>query len=194
MSSTNRKNAKERHQSDYYTTPIESITDFLSEFRKDFPDFTPQLICDPCAGGDANHPMSYPMALEKFSGWSGYKLGTIDIRPDSLAEKKADFFTVSFPFRFDLTISNPPFVHAKEFVDKSLEITREGGYVVMLVRLNFFGSQGRKEWWKKQMPVASYLHSKRMSFTDDGATDSIEYQHCVWQKGNYPSFTKLKII
>lgn len=194
MSSTNRANAKERNQSDYYVTPVSAIQEFLGEFRKDFPDFAPKLICDPCAGGDEHHPMSYPVALEKHSGWSGYKIGTCDIRQDSLAEKKADFFTLSFPFKFDLVISNPPFCLAREFVDKSLEVTRDGGMVVMLLRLNFFGSQSRFQWWKQNMPVATYVHNKRMAFTDDGGTDSIEYMHACWIKGQTPSHTRLKII
>lgn len=28
----------------------------------------------------------------------------------------------------------------------------------------------------------------------NGSTDSIEYAHFVWQKGNNPKFTKLKVI
>jgi len=33
-----------------------------------------------------------------------------------------------------------------------------------------------------------------MSFTDKGGTDSIEYCHMVWQKGNSKEFGKIKVI
>lgn len=44
------------------------------------------------------------------------------------------------------------------------------------------------------MPVTAYVHNRRMSFTDDGKTDSIEYMHAVWKKGEKPEYTRLKII
>jgi predicted RNA methylase len=194
VSSTNRANAKERHQSDFYRTPVEAIKDFIEEFRKDYPDFEAVTILDPCCGGCGLHDMSYPVAIREHSTWKNYKLGTVDIREDSRASIKGDFLKMSFPFKFDLTISNPPFVLAKEFVTKALEVTRDNGFVVMLLRLNFFGSKSRFDWWKENMPVACYVHHARMSFTDDNKTDSIEYMHCVWKKGVNPSSTALKII
>lgn len=55
----------------------------------------------------------------------------------------------------------------------------------MLLRLNFLGSKQRKEFWDKFPPKWIYVHHKRMSFTDNGATDSIEYAHFVWRVGEY---------
>ncbi len=64
----------------------------------------------------------------------------------------------------------------------------------MLLRLNFFGSQERSTWFKSNMPVNCYVHSKRLKFTNTGGTDSIEYMHAVWVVGEYPAYTKLKIL
>lgn len=44
------------------------------------------------------------------------------------------------------------------------------------------------------MPMACYVHSKRMKFTDSGGSDSVEYMHCIWLKGEHPRFTKLRIL
>ena len=44
------------------------------------------------------------------------------------------------------------------------------------------------------MPIYTLVHSKRICFTDDGKTDSIEYAHFIWQKDNYPEFSKLKVL
>lgn len=69
-----------------------------------------------------------------------------------------------------------------------------GGYVVMLLRLNFFGSKARKKFLQDTMPISAYVHNRRMSFTSDGKTDSIEYMHAIWKKDKGTEFTKLKII
>jgi hypothetical protein len=63
----------------------------------------------------------------------------------------------------------------------------------MLLRLNYFGSSARFNFWKKFMPVRAYVHHKRLSFTG-GATDSIEYMHAVWKVGEYYEETLLKVI
>ncbi len=39
-----------------------------------------------------------------------------------------------------------------------------------------------------------YVHHQRMSFTDDGGTDSIEYAHFVWKKGTSSNDSKLFLI
>ena len=70
----------------------------------------------------------------------------------------------------------------------------DGGYVAMLLRLNFWGSKARQDFFKNNMPKYCYIHPRRMSFTEDGKTDSIEYAHFVWQKGNNPTFCKTSLL
>jgi hypothetical protein len=194
MSSTNR--GYDRHTTDYYITPLQCIKDFLQQWLADCPEIGNRpdklLWCDPCAGGDATHAMSYPSVLQEELGANAI---TIDIRQDSRAEINADYLTYEMQEpKPDVIITNPPFYLAQEIIEKALIDVAENGYVVMLLRLNFFGSNARFPMWQKQLPVNCYVHHRRMSFTDNGKTDSIEYCHCVWQKGNYPEFTKLKII
>jgi hypothetical protein len=69
-----------------------------------------------------------------------------------------------------------------------------GGYVVMLLRLNFLESKARKQFFENNMPERIYVHHKRMSFTDDGKTDSVAYMHAVWKQGTNLSKSILKII
>lgn len=184
MSSTNRKNASERHVSDYYVTPIKDVRDFIREWGGLTDDM---LILDPCAGGDVTHEMSYPTALNR-------AIDTIDIREDSLAEVKGDFLTMDIEKKYDLVITNPPFNLAQEIIEKAHEVTKEGGHIVMLLRLNFLGSKARKAFWEKYPPYQIFVHHRRMSFQDDGGTDSIEYAHFVWKKGVSPDFAQLRII
>lgn len=187
MSSTNR--GSDRHVSDYYITPTNEIKKFWVEFKKynDISDIN--YVLDPSAGGDDKHPMSYPEVLKD----ENFELITMDIREDSLAALKGDYLKTTFDKSFDMIFTNPPFVQALEFLEKALNDVKDDGYVIMLLRLNFLGSKARNEWLRNNMPYEIYVHSKRMSFTEDGKTDSIEYAHFVWKKG-YKDVTKLYLL
>lgn len=199
MSSTNR--GYDRHKSDYYITPQSVVSLFLDCWLSDLqneeeynfiaerPDKVRWL--DPCAGGDDNHEMSYAETIKR--NFEPSVLDTQDIREDSKAETKADYLLTQNK-GYDIIITNPPFDIAREIIIKAQEEVNEGGYVVMLLRLNFLGSKDRKVFFEDNMPERIYVHSKRICFTEDGATDSIEYAHFVWKKGLKLKESKLKII
>lgn len=191
MSSTKRN--KRPGNPDYYRTPEWAIHDFLEAFLLDEScEVNPTQafgtsVLDPCAGGDANHPMPYPKVLVE-SGIPEENITTIDIREDSPAKIHQDFFDYIPDHPHSSVITNPPFNQAEKIIRRCLnpdtEILRNGGYCIMLLRLNFFGSLKRKPFWDEFSPVAVYVHSNRMSFTEDGKKDSIEYMHCVWAKNH----------
>lgn len=134
--------------------------------------------------------MSYPTVLSEW--W--INVVTNDIREDSPATYHKDFTQAQGADLYNMIITNPPFFLATEIILKSLELVRPGWYVIMLLRLNYFWGELRKEFWKKNMPIRCYVHNKRIGFTPDGATDSIEYCHVVWQKWEHPDYIKTKII
>jgi len=188
MSSTNRGGI--RQVSDYYVTPIEIISDLLRELDSIIGLSSDMRALDPCAGGDLLHDMSYPKALSPYTS----NITTLDIREDSRAEIKADYLKFDFPFKFDLIITNPPFSHALPIIKKAFTDVKPKGYIVMLLRLNFFGSQARFSFWQDHLPLYCFVHHRRLSFTDDNKADSIEYMHAVWQTETTNEFTKLKVI
>jgi len=190
MSSTNR--GGQRAISDYYITPIYDVALFLREVSKDIPYILKSdPILDPCAGGDEYNPMSYPTALYE-AGISG-RLVTLDYRANSRADIKDDYLAHTFNEKFELIITNPPFALALPIIQKALTEVVFGGYVVMLLRLNFLGSQARFSFWQDNLPSYIYVHHIRMSFFG-GTTDSIEYMHVVWQVGQKVEFSKLRVI
>ncbi|MEC1714736.1 hypothetical protein [Schinkia azotoformans] len=196
MSSTNRSGVsymERKSISDYYRTPIEKIDEFLKELLIIEPEVLKGEILDPCAGGDSVFPMSYPQALINI-GVKQSSIRTVDIRDDSLAEIKADYLSYEIKEKPKVIITNPPFLIAQEIIEKALQDCAENGFVIMLLRLNFFGGKKRKELWERSMPKYCFVHHRRMSFTDDGKTDSVEYAHFVWQKGFNPVFAEIKII
>lgn len=140
----------------------------------------------------------------------------MDIRADSLAFHIGDYLTTKLDYQPDVIITNPPFNLAQPIIQKSLLEVRDGGLVIMLLRLNFFGGQERKLWIQTNMPAFAYVHAKRIGFVPDDvrdakkaeakaagldpnkvkgiSTDSIEYAHFIWQRGNRPKFTKTCVI
>jgi hypothetical protein len=203
MSSTNRSNKRDNHRDDYYVTPKWCVREFLRtwDIRSQLPDNP--IILDPCAGGDAVNSMTYPSVLKEW----GYDTVSMDIRSDSPAEFSGiDFLSADlYGVQPDLIITNPPYVIAKDCVVKSLEVAKPGGWVVMLLRINFLGAQNRAPFWQEFMPHSLYTHSKRPGFYPDNwkdlypdldkkGTDSTEYSHFVWQVGNYGDFYRGFVI
>ena len=193
MSSTNRSDARSRHVSEYYVTPISEVVKFLIEFNQSVEDplSKESIILDSCAGGSDNHAMSYPEALME-CGYSN--ITTIDIRDDSLAEIKGNYLEIDCKDKYDAIITNPPFNIARDIIEKALSDVKDGGYVIMLLRLNYLESKARKTFFDNYMPKYIFVHHQRMSFTDDGKTDSVAYAHFCFQKGFNPEFSQLKVI
>lgn len=139
--------------------------------------------------------MPYPEALRRVLGPS-VLIDTNDIRPDSPARQHLDFIN-SRPECFgdvDAVITNPPFSIAMQVIRQSLRVVRPGGLVIMLLRLNYFGSEERFPFFQANMPAWSYVDHKRLGFTPDGKTDSIEYMHAVWVGGREYHESELRVI
>lgn len=208
MSSTRGQQA--RNDSDYYFTPQIAIDRFLRAMLEVAPEFLQGEFLDPCAGGHRGAPMAYPHALERW-GVHASRIETVDIRDDSPANHHADYLGWKAPKSYDVVITNPPFVHALPIIQRSLEIVKPGGYVVMLLRLNFLGTQDRFPFWSENLPRWIFVHSARLAFgnrgvTPDGepepmakrnkkGTDSIEYAHFVWHRcASLWKYSELRVI
>ena len=147
--------------------------------------------------------MAYPAAIRSALGLMAGGTGldptihTNDLRADSPARWHQDFIgrePLPLPAPPDLVITNPPFAIAMAVIQEALRVVRPGGWVAMLVRLNFFGSRTRFPFFRDNPPQRSYVHHERIGFTPDGGTDSIEYQHLVWQRGVKCDATILRVI
>lgn len=192
MSSTNR--GGDRHVSDYYITPQKPIIDMLEQLKQDIPFIAEPhralQILDPCAGGDPDNPlMAYPEAIKTSNLHA--EIETMDIRPNSSARLIMDYLTQPMD-GYDIIITNPPFNEAEAILEKALK--EAGNYVILLLRLNFWGSIKRHKLLTENPPAYCYIHPRRMSFTPDGNTDSIEYAHFVWDTRNTPKHTITKLL
>lgn len=147
-----------RNPNDYYPTPnwcFEKLSEII-----DFSKYKTAL--EPCAG---DHRIV--TFLERKEIETDYCEITEGI----------DFLTYPVS-KVDLVLTNPPFSLAMEFIEKSM---LHSNTVIMLLRLNFLGSQKRNPWWKGHKPKKIIVLSKRPSFTGTG-TDSTEYAWFIWEK------------
>jgi len=104
----------------------------------------------------------------------------------NVAFEQLDFLTVA-PGKLGplpsirVIITNSPFSLAQEFVEHAL--CWMDATVIMLLRLNFLGSQKRAKLFHGSMPDV-YVLPKRPSFTG-GGTDATEYAWMVWPAGQH---------
>lgn len=175
----------ERAEWDFYPTDPEHVEEAFNHLPEESNGwaFEPQRILDPCAG-DGVYGW---FARERFR--HAYIEG-MDIRPIKFNKysynvgKNGDFLRASDDVEpFDLVISNPPFVVAREFVEHSFRMLRPGGVVNFLLRAQFAESEGRYEWFQRYRPRYIVTCSDRPSFREDGSPDPAHYAFFVWQKG-----------
>ena len=76
------------------------------------------------------------------------------------------------------------FADAEVFIRRSIALTKEGGYIVFLLRLAFLASQTRgRGLWKEFSPERVYALMNRPSFIESGKTDTEEYALYIWRVG-----------
>lgn len=180
----------ERSKYDFYPTPKEAFLALYEADKENWNDI--HSILEPAAG-DGNlinyisevksdvlmlateldmdsHKESLINALNKFDAFV-YELNN------------TDYLKYKPTLTPNLVITNPPFSIAQEFIEHTLEVIKPDR-TIMLLRLNFLGSQKRKDFWRKHPPSKIYVLSKRPSFTGKG-TDSTEYAWFVWDDKKY---------
>ena len=176
MSATNR--GAKRDPKDRYNTPEYAVKLICGEI-----DWSNVMtFYEPCRGKD--HIWNVVKIRRGYSlkmFWS-----EIDRGRDYLKGKK---------WQVDLTLTNPPFSLAREFIDQARS---HSSVTVMLLRLNYLGSQKRREWWQNQEPDYIFALSERPCFEKKKSkrtgkllisTDATEYGWFVWV--NYVGVKKI---
>jgi len=119
----------------------------------------------------------------------GFRCDTSDIMDG------VDFLKTQGSENYDMVITNPPYKYAKEFVIKSLEHVRDGGLVVMLLRLSFLESAKRYHFFKDSGLLEVHISSKRITMYPANGnipknSGTVAYAWFVWKK-NFKGYSTL---
>jgi hypothetical protein len=112
--------------------------------------------------------------------WPEAKIDAWDVAPQHPRVDRCEFWGGIGADRYDLVMTNPPYVTAFQFAQIGLSRLAPGGTLVLLLRLGFMASQTRARWLRDHMPHHVYVLSARPSF-DGVGTDASDYGWFVWK-------------
>jgi len=180
MSSANR--GSERSADDFYQSPHWIVEAMIPRIKHLLRDVENPRIWEPCAGaGRITRVLKhfFPEAIIYAS----------DIGDFDGIDERIDFLQCRDRSEWDLIISNPPFCLALECIQHAQSLVTERGHVLMLERLNFWGTKKREKFlfWD---PPHTNISPRRASFLPSGKCDSIEYGffefQSTWRMNNFP--------
>ncbi|KKM93418.1 hypothetical protein LCGC14_1208500 [marine sediment metagenome] len=172
---------------DFYPTPIELCRTFLLEVLPDYKvDGRESFVLDPGAGtgvwGDAL------VEIDDNVNITGIEIDSkLFCNPNYNRWIVNDFISPDnyhLLHKYDLVIGNPPFYVARQFIEKSYGLLRDGGVMSFLLRLSFLESITRyNRFWPFYTPKYIYVSTRRVSFTGNKKSNSTAYMLPVWIKG-----------
>jgi hypothetical protein len=179
----------ERKPADLYPTPVdatESIIPLLQaiSLRSDG-------TVDPY-GGDGRsiqrvwEPACGDGRLSRVLEWHGYEVTSTDLREciPHPGVGGIDFLkpSVEACFNYDAIITNPPFSHARQFVERARSLAP---IVIMLVKQNYWNTKGRLSMWDEHRPTFFLPITWRLAFLkqERGNSPLMDCAWCVWIEG-----------
>lgn len=168
---------EEREPLDYYATDPKAV-DLLLE-KETFNNH----IWEPAARG--GHIAERLIAR-------GYDVFSSDIYDHGFAglNAKIDFLSIADDkINTHDIVTNPPYGHAAEFVEKALDISQHGVKVAMFLKLSFLEGKARKKLFAKYPPRVVYVSSSRLKCGKGGDfsgknSSAIAFAWFVWVKGH----------
>lgn len=142
---------RERIENDYYATPISSTQALLSVEKFE------GNILEPCCG--EGH-------ISEVLKQEGYEVFSNDLVNRGYGEIFKDFLNDEF-ITYDNVITNPPYKYAKEFIEKSLEITR--GKVAMFCKIQLLEGVQRKELFENTPLKTVHVFTRRQNPLRNGS-------------------------
>lgn len=187
MSATNR-NKNNRQHKDQYMTPGWTVTTLLEQVPLVRGLFVPGgTALEPCAGS-GNIIRAIPqMQWTAVEIDARYSAGLFET-PGIQTLVTGDFLKTPTPAdRYDVTITNPPYLQSFDFAEKCLGLSP---HVIMLLRLNWLGSVERQNIVSTTKPDI-YVLTPRPCFIGKGS-DACEYGWFHWWQGSTGKYEILK--
>lgn len=146
---------KGRVENDYYATNPSDTKEFLELIDEEY-NLNNVTILEPAAG--QGHISKVLKDRYKSNIISTDLINRTPIENDLGIKGGIDFLETKNDEKYDFVITNPPFSLAREFIDKSLEISDN---VFIFAKLQFLEGKARKEWFKNIPLKYVYVYSHR---------------------------------
>ena len=176
----------ERETNDFYASPSCAVRALIDYCKTDSIALDEKKILEPCCG--KGHISE---VLKK----ANFKVDSRDLINRGYGEKFEDFLK-NTEQELDMNIiTNPPYKYAKEFVEHSIQMLKDGNYVCMLLKITFLEGTKRQGMFKKYPPYKVLIFSDRIncSLGGDFEKDSeyggaVGYAWFIWKVGynGYP--------
>lgn len=126
--------------------------------------------------------------LSKVLEEKGYRVWSTDLIDRGYGIENTDFLkSVPDSWCGDI-LTNPPYKYAREFVEKSMEVTRNGCYTIMLLKIQFLEGKERYKMFQKYPPKYVYVNSSRQTcYINGDMSKKMSSASCycwfIWEKG-----------
>jgi hypothetical protein len=151
---------EERETNDYYATEPKAVK-LLLELEK----FS-YNIWEPACG---------ELSLSNEIKSHGYNVRSSDLIVRCKDVEQLDFLLYEGKWYNDI-ITNPPYSKASEFIEKCMEITKEGNKIAMFLKVQFMEGKARKKLFEKYPPKIIYVSSSRLLCAKNGAFEEFRKQ------------------
>ena len=168
----------DRAEHDYYSTDPHALEIFLDKLKEDNIRLHNDIWEPACGEGH----------LSKVLIDKGFHVYSSDL-VDRGFGKQQDFLKISNMnnLHYDI-LTNPPYIFAKFFVEKALEIVKDGYYVIMFLKIQFLEGKERRKLFDKFPPKYVYVNSTRqICYLNGDMSKKMSSATCycwyVWEKG-----------
>lgn len=177
---------KERELNDFYATPPFATKKLIEKLEIDYPELKNGIIWEPaCGKGHISETLKQ----------AGYNVHSSDLIYRGYGRlDEYDFLCKDNTYTDYNIITNPPYKYAKEFVEKSMDIMKDGNICCMLLKLTFLEGKKRYEMFKKYPPEKILVFSSRINCSHGGDFEkdpeqggAVAYAWYIWRKGNVES-------
>lgn len=169
----------EREVNDFYATDPESLEIFLKALERD--GFKLHKRIWECACGQGH--------LSRVLENNDYYVMSTDLIDRGYGRGNLNFLESSSENGVERDIlTNPPYKYAKEFVEHSLEILKDGYYCIMFLKIQFLEGQERRKLFNKYPPKYVYVNSARQTcYINGDMSKKMSSASCycwfIWEKG-----------
>lgn len=170
---------KEREKNDFYATDPYALEIFLDKLEEDGIKLHENIW--ECACGQGH--------LSEVLKARGYCVVSSDLINRGYGKSNIDFLTcTSWRYWTGDILTNPPYKYAKEFVEKGINVIKDGYYVIMFLKIQFLEGKARRKLFEKYPPKYVYVNSERQTcYINGDMSKKMSSASCycwfVWEKG-----------